>query len=309
MFQDASDIDRRSVDRRIAALREGYDAVAESWFDGSPDSVDRRIAACDQILVRARNAAVRLGYQEGYTEIVAELEEDKKSLTDLRQALLNGDREEYRTAAQPGTKADYLDFARSQQKDPQALDTASMYAAMMGIPMEAIGRFLESHRTAEAGRWGDVDVDMAESIDPSPAGENLEQYIQYSLQNGLDPSDPLSADRFSRERGIPRTLADDMARDFGRGRRASLSPTQLKSLELNSRTFLADNQDCLSFSPELRYRAERYAKAQPCASEDYVKAFVDRVGRIAATLSRREHRIAHKKVTAFSDFPAELLYE
>ena len=54
MFKDARALDRQrtatSFDRALAT----YTKVAESWFDGTVQSVDRRLAQCDRLLHTAR---------------------------------------------------------------------------------------------------------------------------------------------------------------------------------------------------------------------------------------------------------------
>ena len=325
MFRDAAAVDQRATNRRIAQLQERYAAEAETFFDGSVDSVDRRIAACDQILSRARSAAVRLGYQEGYTEIAASLENDRQALTELREALLNGasDREVTdnpsgrRTAstvrlARPGTQEDYLDFAHSQGADPSDPQTIGLYSMTTGIPFEQLAGFLTlaSRRTATA----------------SPG--TFDHYMDYANQNGLQPGDSMTADRYSRENNVPLTRTNDFVTQFGQGRqkgqpkrpapgpRTTTSPTPLtaalrRSLDLDTRAFLAENTDCVDYLPELQYRARRYAQNQtsslsPELSHRYVEAFVARVEAMGKRVPRR---VAKTEPTTVNDFPAELLYD
>lgn len=323
MFRDAAAIDRQATDRRIAQFTERYAANAETWFDGSPDSVDRRIAACDQILSRAKAAAVRLGYQEGYTEIVADLEADRRSLAELREALLNGasDREvpaplpgqrtASRTASGLGTQGHYLDFARAQGKDPHDATTAGWYSMVTGVPLEAIAPFLTVARRTAAGGWGDVDVDGgfdAGITDPVTPG-SYDHYLDYAGRNGLDPGDSLTADRYSREHGVPTTQSSDFVMQFGNGGRHA---AMKRALTLEPGRFVSDNADCLHYAPELIYRARRHAEDQsagmsPEESRAYVAAFVARVQDISARAPRP--RVASRPPTTVPDFPAELLYD
>lgn len=80
---------------------------AETWFDGSPDSVDRRLAACEKMLHQARTRLAHDGFTKGarHLETIASLEVDKGALLELRRTLLTAaaDREAGKHESEEGS--------------------------------------------------------------------------------------------------------------------------------------------------------------------------------------------------------------
>lgn len=75
---------------------------AETWFDGSPDSIDRRIKLCDRLLVEARAhlADVGLGADGGRRLAnVAYLDQARVALVNMRADLLSGSQWRHEAAA------------------------------------------------------------------------------------------------------------------------------------------------------------------------------------------------------------------
>lgn len=70
-----------------AALQEFRDH-SDGWFDGSPGSVDRRLAECTKLLHVAQTAAGEDPAR--HLEVIAELTSDHKVLKELRSDLLSG---------------------------------------------------------------------------------------------------------------------------------------------------------------------------------------------------------------------------
>jgi hypothetical protein len=91
-----------------------------------------------------------------------------------------------------------------------------------------------------AGGWGDVDVDQAGTGDgKSTRPGSLEHYQQYARRNSLSPKDGLTADRYSREHGVPLERAKDHARKHADKTGPELKPkgdweAYLKSVDENS---------------------------------------------------------------------------
>jgi hypothetical protein len=94
-FRDASQLQ----DERTASIWEiqaRYDANFDSWFDGTPDSIDRRLAQCNRLLQRYSSAiAVSTSRPDlnrdrlaGVLAGVDELREDRRSLEALRHDIL-----------------------------------------------------------------------------------------------------------------------------------------------------------------------------------------------------------------------------
>lgn len=66
-------------------------------------------------------------------------------------------------------------------------------------------------RTAGGG-WGDVDVDQGEGSGKGSPSGSAQHYLEYARRNGLSPKDSLTADRYSREHGVPLERSRDYAR-------------------------------------------------------------------------------------------------
>lgn len=92
MFKDARALDRQrtatSFDRQMTA----YTKAAESWFDGTVGSVDRRLAHCDRLLHAASFHTARLAMTDGnrYLQATDQLRSDREVLAGLRDDLLTG---------------------------------------------------------------------------------------------------------------------------------------------------------------------------------------------------------------------------
>jgi hypothetical protein len=69
---------------------------AEVWFDGSVESVDRRIAMCDRLLATSRRSLAEEGFTAKHLAAVDGLDRQRGALEDLRHQLLTAgaDREE-----------------------------------------------------------------------------------------------------------------------------------------------------------------------------------------------------------------------
>jgi hypothetical protein len=90
MFQD---VNTRTAARTAESLRtalEGWRSTMDSWFDGTPGSISARVAGCDKLIHRFRQAG------HGYHGTIAELQRHRSQLADMRNSLLhtaNADRE------------------------------------------------------------------------------------------------------------------------------------------------------------------------------------------------------------------------
>ena len=92
MFKDARELDRqRTASRFDQALRK-YQSQSEKWFDGTVNSVDRRLGFCDRLLHSVRATVARLSQTESlrYLQAADELRGDRRYLEGLREDLLNG---------------------------------------------------------------------------------------------------------------------------------------------------------------------------------------------------------------------------
>lgn len=69
---------------RLRDFRDG----AEGWFDGTPHSVDRRLATCRSLIHEARSLAADDPVDQ--LHILAELDSDRVALTNLQDDMLSG---------------------------------------------------------------------------------------------------------------------------------------------------------------------------------------------------------------------------
>lgn len=97
MFTASSrEIDQRATDTNFRTAYKRYAGEADSWFDGTPQSIDTRIARARRLLTTQRAAVARRGAEANRLEIIAELEADLQALATIRHDLLTGsvDRED-----------------------------------------------------------------------------------------------------------------------------------------------------------------------------------------------------------------------
>lgn len=96
MFSSGKDRAARKYEAGLAPELEAWHEAANStgaWFDGTPESVDRRIAQCRHLQSGLRGAAGALagtGKDLRYIAAERELEADRASLERLRRDLLTG---------------------------------------------------------------------------------------------------------------------------------------------------------------------------------------------------------------------------
>lgn len=83
-------VESRGLSRphKFASRLQTFRRESENWFDGTPGSVDRRLAACRALIHEARSMAAE--DPVGHLRVMAELDSDRQSLTDLRHDLLTG---------------------------------------------------------------------------------------------------------------------------------------------------------------------------------------------------------------------------
>lgn len=98
MFRESSAIDSERTAASVRSLYAKY-ANNENWFDGSPDSVDRRIAQAKKISNLCKAATVRLSGRNASSQYIAlahEMDSDRTALEGLRRDLLTAasDREQ-----------------------------------------------------------------------------------------------------------------------------------------------------------------------------------------------------------------------
>ena len=96
MFTNSRSIDDRATAASFDTAHKKYAAATDSWFDGTPFSIDNRLAQCRRLMNIARTHVARRGAEVGPLHRLAELETDARALVALREDLLTGayDRED-----------------------------------------------------------------------------------------------------------------------------------------------------------------------------------------------------------------------
>lgn len=98
MFRESSSIDSERTASSVRSLYAKY-SEDDGWFDGTPGSVDRRIAQAQRISNIAKQASVRLSGRNAASQYIAlagEMDGDRRALEGLRRDLLTAaaDRED-----------------------------------------------------------------------------------------------------------------------------------------------------------------------------------------------------------------------
>lgn len=113
MFRTATPGMGRTAATFTASLQEWHD-TSDRWFDGSVNSVDRRLARCTSLL-HVAEAQVGKGSAVGkYLQAAQELSADREALASLRQDLLTAGSDREVGVSPPGRTAS----ARSATKLP-----------------------------------------------------------------------------------------------------------------------------------------------------------------------------------------------
>lgn len=104
MFRESSAIDSERTAASVRSLYAKYSGN-ENWFDGSPDSVDRRIAQAKKISNLCKAACVRLSGRNASSQYIAlahEMDSDREALEGLRRDLLTAaaDRDDEATSVE-----------------------------------------------------------------------------------------------------------------------------------------------------------------------------------------------------------------
>lgn len=92
MFKDARQLDRERTASSFDTLVQNYQKTAETWFDGSVDSIDRRLARVDRLLHRIDATVARVAMVDAhhYLGALTSLCSDREALASLRHDLLTG---------------------------------------------------------------------------------------------------------------------------------------------------------------------------------------------------------------------------
>ena len=91
MFRSAAQIDSERTANKIRKIKANWESTSDNWFDGSVDSIDRRIGMCNRLINQARQATSRLiqsSESVHYMKLASDLMEDQQALSQMRRDLL-----------------------------------------------------------------------------------------------------------------------------------------------------------------------------------------------------------------------------
>jgi hypothetical protein len=117
---------------------------AETWFDGSVESVDRRLAACDRLLTASRATLSRDGIRADtrkHLAAIEDLEAQRVVLTGLRRDLLTEASDREFTAAH-ATASPTLDAADRRYVD---LEAPKFFRANSDVPVDELATRARHH--------------------------------------------------------------------------------------------------------------------------------------------------------------------
>jgi hypothetical protein len=104
MFRTASPGRERTAKTFTASLQEWHD-TSDNWFDGSVNSVDRRLASCSKLLHIAEAQVAKDPAVGQYLTAAQELSADREALASLRQDLLTAGSDREVGVSPPGRTA------------------------------------------------------------------------------------------------------------------------------------------------------------------------------------------------------------
>ncbi|ABE67829.1 hypothetical protein SEA_YASSIFIED_74 [Mycobacterium phage Yassified] len=91
MFRSASVVEAEAAQRKLDKLREDWQRTANTWFDGSAESVERRIAQIDRVIAFASRTAQRSGDPAKFClAALPTLKANREELVELRRQLVGG---------------------------------------------------------------------------------------------------------------------------------------------------------------------------------------------------------------------------
>ena len=92
-FRPAATIEAEAAQKKLDRLRDRWIATRQTWFDGTPKSVDRRIGWLDEVITTAKSTASRLYASStgaNAMSLLPQLRADRLSLVSMREELLTG---------------------------------------------------------------------------------------------------------------------------------------------------------------------------------------------------------------------------
>lgn len=281
MFTNSRSIDDRATAASFDTAHQKYAAATDSWFDGTPFSIDNRLAQCRRLMNIARTHIARRGAEVGPLHRLAELETDARALVALREDLLTGAYDRADDSRIAGVYVancgDDEEFEGGDHDDDSAPND---------YLFDEMGRY---HRDRFKGKEGSrkqaagtlhPEHDGMAPWEEARADESLEKTADCKCWKGYER--------------VPGTkpCAEGSCRKCDSHRKESaLSPADRRYVTLESSRFLADNIDT-NDARELATRAMHYAQKVTSSysvsrSRSVTAAFVQKVA--DGAVERRNH--------------------
>jgi hypothetical protein len=90
MFVESRKLEGVSAKRKMATEMRRFTAGDEGWFDGSPQSVDKRLAQANRVLQAAQATVARNPFDWHAHDLITQITADRNALIALREDLLTG---------------------------------------------------------------------------------------------------------------------------------------------------------------------------------------------------------------------------
>lgn len=279
MFTDSRSIDDRATAASFDTAYQKYASVGDAWFDGTPTSIDARLANCRRLMHIARTALGRRGASVGPLTNLAALEADHRALTALRHDLLTGayDREDnspiagvhIAMPAPRGTDPHFTPHVEGPHGDIYLGDGDWQSDYGMEPDDEDRARWAELTRQRDQRLQEYIDKTGLDPYVPEwQAREEKARRDKQARNEGDDEDEEEFHDQHwadtwkdHNERSQPNDyLFDEMGRYHrDRFKGSSLSPQDRRYVTLESSKFLSDNTDT-NDARELATRAMHHAQ-------------------------------------------------
>jgi hypothetical protein len=90
MFVDAAARGEKLADHRLDSFTENWTRTADSWFNGTVESVDKRLAHVDRLISFAQEATGRLGNHIRAAAALPAMRDERDALAVFRERMLTG---------------------------------------------------------------------------------------------------------------------------------------------------------------------------------------------------------------------------
>lgn len=292
MFKDSSSLDRNRTATSFDKAYQGYTAKNESWYNGTVDSIDARLAACTKLVHSARSICARFSIRDAgrYLHAAQALANDYRALEALREDLLTGAASRADVQGPPGWRLATSEFNDHSEDFPEA--------AQMGLP----GGHVRSVAVPGGNDgWRDIPPSAAAIHRDREGNETVKVppgHFDYELGDYAVHDDPGAASVDSRYRD--RHL---------RHQHSSLNGEDQRWVALEAAKFVAANTDCLDDSQELATRAYHHAQTKTSTftathSAEVSREFVARVTR----LGEQSYRPPVRQAAVYQDFDPQAMF-